>query len=136
MYVCIPAAAGGTSKANASGALRPCSTNSSMTLSKHWESLCSASITPPAARHASRGAFCSEFAIESEEAEILGLGEEEAEQESSDEVLRLASSRGSRARIQFKLPRSVLISPLWQLRRLGCARLQLGNVFVENRLCT
>ena len=38
-----------------------------------------------------------------------------------------------RANIQFMLPRSVLISPLWAMYRLGWARSQLGNVFVENR---
>jgi hypothetical protein len=27
----------------------------------------------------------------------------------------------------------VLISPLWQSSRNGCARSQLGSVFVENR---
>jgi hypothetical protein len=38
-----------------------------------------------------------------------------------------------RAYIQFELPRSVLISPLWQTNRKGCASGQVGNVFVENR---
>ena len=38
---------------------------------------------------------------------------------------------GSRARIQLTLPRRVLISPLWMIRRLGCARSQLGVVLVE-----
>ncbi len=42
----------------------------------------------------------------------------------------------SRARIQLMLPRSVLISPLWDMKRFGCARSQLGNVLVENRECT
>jgi hypothetical protein len=37
---------------------------------------------------------------------------------------------------QFTLPLSVLISPLWPKTRMGCARSQLGNVFVENRECT
>ncbi len=41
-----------------------------------------------------------------------------------------------RARIQFSLPRSVLISPLCDMKRFGWARSQLGNVFVENRECT
>ena len=39
-------------------------------------------------------------------------------------------SAPSRARIQFTFPHSVLISPLWASRRNGCARGQLGNVFV------
>ena len=42
----------------------------------------------------------------------------------------------SRARIQFRLPRKVLISPLWAIMRIGCARSQLGNVLVEKRACT
>ena len=42
----------------------------------------------------------------------------------------------SRTRIQFRLPRSVLISPLWQRKRYGCARDQVGRVLVEKRECT
>src|SRR5690606_198286 len=34
--------------------------------------------------------------------------------------------------ILLRLPRMVLISPLWEIYRKGCASLQLGNVFVEN----
>ena len=39
----------------------------------------------------------------------------------------------SRARIQLRLPRTVLISPLWAIIRKGCASGQDGKVFVENR---
>ncbi len=46
------------------------------------------------------------------------------------------ASSDSRARIQFTLPISVLISPLWAMTRNGCASSQLGNVFVEKRECT
>ena len=42
----------------------------------------------------------------------------------------------SRARIQFSLPVTVLISPLWAMRRNGWASGQDGNVLVENRECT
>ncbi len=42
-------------------------------------------------------------------------------------------SSGSRARIQFRLPCSVLISPLWASIRNGWARIQFGNVFVLYR---
>ena len=42
----------------------------------------------------------------------------------------------SRARIQLMLPRRVLISPLCAMQRYGCARSQLGKVFVEKRECT
>ena len=34
------------------------------------------------------------------------------------------------------LPRSVLISPLWEMKRYGWARDQLGKVLVEKRECT
>ena len=39
----------------------------------------------------------------------------------------------SRASIQETFPSIVLISPLWQSRRNGCARSQLGSVLVEKR---
>ncbi len=39
-------------------------------------------------------------------------------------------------RIQFRLPRIVLNSPLWATYRYGWASGHAGNVFVENRLCT
>ena len=41
-----------------------------------------------------------------------------------------------RARIQFTLPRSVLISPLCADIRNGCARSQRGRTLVEKRACT
>ena len=42
----------------------------------------------------------------------------------------------SRARIQFSLPVTVLISPLCAIRRNGWANGHDGNVLVENRECT
>ena len=45
-------------------------------------------------------------------------------------------SSASRAAIQFRLPRIVLISPLWAMSRYGWASGQDGNVLVENRECT
>ena len=42
----------------------------------------------------------------------------------------------SLASIHPRFPRMVLISPLCANRRKGCARLQVGNVFVLNRECT
>ena len=42
----------------------------------------------------------------------------------------------SRASIHPRLPRMVLISPLCANSRNGCARLQVGNVFVLKRECT
>ena len=48
--------------------------------------------------------------------------------ESSGHPIRL-----SRARIQLTFPWIVLISPLWQRSRNGCARSHEGVVFVEKR---
>ncbi len=47
-----------------------------------------------------------------------------------------AASCASRARIQFRLPRIVLISPLCAISRYGCASGQDGKVLVEKRACT
>ena len=47
-----------------------------------------------------------------------------------------ARSSASRARIQLRLPRMVLISPLWAMYRNGWASGQDGKVLVENRECT
>ena len=46
------------------------------------------------------------------------------------------SSSASRARIQLRLPCTVLISPLWAMKRNGWASGQDGKVLVENRECT
>lgn len=46
------------------------------------------------------------------------------------------SSCDCRARIQLRLPRTVLISPLCASERNGCASGHDGNVFVEYRECT
>ena len=42
-------------------------------------------------------------------------------------------SKASRARIQLRLPITVLISPLWAIIRYGWASSQAGNVLVEKR---
>ena len=42
----------------------------------------------------------------------------------------------SRARIQLRLPLTVLISPLCAISRYGWASGQLGKVLVEKRECT
>ncbi len=47
--------------------------------------------------------------------------------------IRSLASSASRARIQLRLPITVLISPLWAMNRNGCASGQLGKVLVENR---
>ena len=49
---------------------------------------------------------------------------------------RLVVHHAFRARIQFSLPCTVLISPLCAMTRYGCASGQLGKVFVEKRECT
>ena len=41
------------------------------------------------------------------------------------------AARVSWLAIQFLLPRTVLISPLWASIRKGCARRQVGKVLVE-----
>jgi len=46
---------------------------------------------------------------------------------------RSLCSTPSRACIQLMFPRSVLISPLWHMKRLGWARSHEGNVLVLNR---
>ncbi|SKZ72266.1 Uncharacterised protein [Mycobacteroides abscessus subsp. abscessus] len=46
------------------------------------------------------------------------------------------SISASRARIQFSLPVTVLISPLCATRRNGCASGHDGKVLVEKRECT
>ena len=43
------------------------------------------------------------------------------------------ASSASRAAIQFRLPRIVLISPLWAISRYGWESSHDGNVFVEKR---
>ncbi len=50
--------------------------------------------------------------------------------------MRSDASSASRARIQLRLPCTVLISPLWARYRYGWASGHDGNVLVEKRLCT
>ena len=51
----------------------------------------------------------------------------------SSPVMRSLCSNASRARIQFSLPITVLISPLWAMIRYGWASGHDGNVLVEKR---
>lgn len=51
-------------------------------------------------------------------------------------VNRSLASCDSRARIQLRLPLTVLISPLCATKRYGWASGQLGKVLVEKRECT
>ncbi len=55
---------------------------------------------------------------------------------SAEHGIRSLASMASRARIQLRLPRTVLISPLCATYRYGWASGHDGNVLVENRECT
>ena len=73
---------------------------------------------------------------------LSSMAESEPVREMTGSTLSISSAIqgesivSSRASIRSALPRMVLISPLWRIRRLGCARSQLGVVLVENRECT
>jgi len=58
-------------------------------------------------------------------AQITGFSASIASPQSGD------ARAGSRARMAFRLPQSVLISPLWASSRNGCASGQVGLVLVE-----
>ena len=67
----------------------------------------------------------------------------EAESDSLPDITPLRRSRSSpqtslaknssREAHQLRLPRTVLISPLWHIMRKGCPRGQAGKVLVEKR---
>ena len=84
----------------------------------------------------SRPPRCSSSSTSSNEAVSLPSGSQIGNSRLRSPGIRSLSSVASRARIQLRLPRAVLISPLCAMKRNGCASGQLGNVFVENRLCT
>ncbi len=73
---------------------------------------------------------------------LSSMAESDPSMEITGRILEYSSSMSaefmlsSRASMRLALPRMVLISPLWQMIRLGCARCQEGVVLVENRLCT
>ena len=70
---------------------------------------------------------------------LSSMAESDPEGSTTGRIFSMAWSSGgecmvsSRASIRERLPRIVLISPLWSSRRLGCARSQLGLVLVEKR---
>jgi len=80
--------------------------------------------------------MCSSSRTSSKEAESEAPGVQIGYSRSRSPPSRSLASNASRARIQFRLPITVLISPLWATNRNGCANGQLGNVLVENRECT
>ena len=81
--------------------------------------------------------MCSSSSASSKVAESLTPGGADREDalEVAGDAGRLASS-ASRARIQLRLPCTVLISPLWATKRYGWASGHDGNVLVEKRECT
>ena len=83
-----------------------------------------------------RPPMCSSSSTSSSEAVSLPSGSQIGNSRVMSPGIRSLSSVASRARIQLRLPRAVLISPLWATNRNGCASGQLGNVLVEKRLCT
>ena len=82
-----------------------------------------------------RPARCSNSSTSSKLAESDMPGVQMGNARSSPGMRSLARS-ASRVRIQLRLPCTVLISPLWAMKRYGCASGHDGKVFVEKRLCT
>ncbi len=83
-----------------------------------------------------RPPMCSSSSTSSKEAESDAPGLQIGYSRLRSPPISSLSSSASRARIQLRLPITVLISPLWAMKRNGCDSGQLGNVFVENRECT
>ena len=69
----------------------------------------------------------------SKEAESLPVGSTIGNILCKSPGIKSLSKRVSRARIQFRFPLTVLISPLCAINRYGCANGQDGNVLVEKR---
>ena len=79
---------------------------------------------------------CSSSTTSSNEAESESSGVQMGNSRSRSPGITSLASRASRARIQFRLPITVLISPLWAIIRNGWASSQAGKVLVEKRECT
>ena len=80
--------------------------------------------------------MCSSSSTSSKDAESLAPAVTIGNRRSRSPGIRSESSRASRARIQLRLPITVLISPLCAMNRNGWDSGQLGNVLVEKRECT
>ena len=80
--------------------------------------------------------MCRSSSTSSKDAESLAPGVQIGNSRSRSPGIRSEASSASRARIQLRLPITVLISPLCAMNRNGCDNGQLGNVFVEKRECT
>jgi hypothetical protein len=72
----------------------------------------------------------------SKEAESDASGVQIGESRFRSPGMRALPSMASRACMRLRLPRTVLISPLWATKRKGWARGQEGKVLVEKRLWT
>src|ERR1700694_2370635 len=79
---------------------------------------------------------CNSLRTWSKEAESEAPGVQIGDNRLRSPPMRERPSLASRACMRLRLPRAVLISPLWATKRNGCARGQDGKVLVENRLCT
>ena len=79
---------------------------------------------------------CSSSRTWSNDAESDASGVQIGESRAMSPGMSGLASIASRACMRLRLPRTVLISPLWATKRNGCASGQDGNVLVEKRLCT
>ena len=79
---------------------------------------------------------CSSSSTSSKDAESDASGEQIGNSRVRSPAMRSDSSSASRARMRLRLPRMVLISPLWATNRNGCASGHDGKVLVEKRECT
>src|SRR3546814_12479556 len=77
--------------------------------------------------------MCRSSSTSSNDAESEAPGVQIGYRRSRSPGIRSEDSSASRARIQFRLPITVLISPLCAMKRNGCDSGQLGKVLVENR---
>jgi hypothetical protein len=79
---------------------------------------------------------CSSSSTSSKLAESDASGAQTGKTRRRSPGIRSVASSASRAAIQFRLPRMVLISPLCAMYRYGCASGQDGKVLVEKRECS
>ena len=79
---------------------------------------------------------CSSSSTSSKDAESEASGVQIGESRLRSPGMLVLASIASRACMRLRLPRTVLISPLWATKRNGWASGQDGKVLVEKRLCT
>ena len=83
-----------------------------------------------------RPPMCSSSRTSSNDAESEAPAVQIGKSRSMSPGIRSEESSASRARIQLRLPITVLISPLCAMNRNGCESGHDGKVLVENRECT